>query len=267
MRKLVLSLIATFTLASCNQAKQSDTSFDNQAKTIEEHGRRIAGVLGCTGCHGADLAGKDWSAPDFIIIWTSNLSVELPKYDDEAFRRALQMGYRHDGSEMWDMPSFLFSELSESDLVALTAYLRKVPPTGKSHPRPILLEQALKEIKQGIYKSSVAEAKNRSGTFPPDAGPQHRLGRYIARATCAECHGMDLRGGVPYPGAPPRPDIRMVAAYDKSDFVNLMKTGKAAGGRELPLMSGVARGRYSQFTKAEVDALYEYLKAVSASNP
>jgi cytochrome c553 len=267
MRKLVLSLIATFTLAGCNQSQQPDTSFDIHGETKEEHGRRIAGVLGCTGCHGANLAGKDWSAPDFITIWTSNLSVELPKYDDAAFRRALQRGYRHDGSEMWDMPSFLFSELSEGDVVALSAYLRKVPPTGKSHPRPILLEQALKEIKQGIYKSSATEAKERAGTFPPDAGPEHKLGRYIARATCAECHGMDLRGGEPYPGAARRPDIRMVAAYEKTDFANFMQSGKAAGGRELPLMSGVARGRYSKFTKAEVDALYEYLKAVSATNP
>lgn len=267
MRKLVLSLVATAILFGCGQSKPPVTSFDNISDNQEAHGRRIAGVLGCTGCHGANLAGKDWSAPDFSIIWTSNLSVELPKYDDAAFRRALQQGYRHDGSELWDMPSFLFSELSEDDLVALTAYLRKVPPTGKSHPRPILLEPALKEIKQGIYKSSAAEAKERAGTFPPDAGPQHKFGRYIARATCAECHRMDLRGGVPYPGAQPRPDIRMVAAYDRKDFIAFMKTGKAAGGRELQLMSGVARRRYSQFTTAEVDALYEYLKAVAASNP
>lgn len=267
MRKFVFVLMTTATLVGCGQSRPPATSFLNISGDQEAHGRRIAGVLGCTGCHGATLEGKDWSAPGFSIIWTSNLSVELPKYDDAAFRRALQKGYRHDGSELWDMPSFLFAELSDDDLAALTTYLRKVPPTGKSHPRPILLEQAQKEIKQGIYKSSAAEAKERAGAFPPDAGPQHKLGRYIARATCAECHGLDLRGGVPYPGAQPRPDIRMVTAYDKADFITFMKTGKSAGGRELQLMSGVARGRYSQFTKAEVGALYEYLRAVAASNP
>lgn len=267
MHRFMLCLLAITFVTGCSPQKQQAIRFDNQSDSEAAHGRRIAGVLGCTGCHDSNLAGKDWSAPGFAIVWTSNLSVEMKKYDDAAFRRALQKGYRYDGNELWDMPSFLFSELSETDLVALTTYLRGVPPTGKSHPRPILLEEALKEIKQGIYRSSAAEAKLRAGTFPPDAGPQHRLGRYIARATCAECHGMDLRGGTPYPGAPPRPDIRMVAAYDKADFVKLMKTGKAAGNRELQLMSGVARGRYSQFTPREVDALYEYLKALSVTNP
>lgn len=267
MRKFAWSLIAAVFLAGCSQSKPPTTGFEQLSGNDKAHGQRIAGVLGCTGCHGPNLEGKDWSAPGFSIIWTSNLSVELPKYDDAAFRRALQKGFRHDGNELWDMPSHLFSELSEADLVALTKYLRSVPPTGESHPRPILLAAALKEIKQGLYRSSAAEAKARAGTFPPDAGPQHKLGRYLARATCAECHGMDLRGGVPYPGAQPRPDIRMVAAYEKSDFVKLMKTGKAAGNRELQLMSGVARGRYSQFTEKEVNALYDYLKAISAKEP
>ncbi len=267
MRNFALSLIAAVFLAGCGQSKPPATGFGQISGSEKEHGQRVAGVLGCTGCHGANLTGKDWSAPDFSIIWTSNLSVEMPKYDDTAFRRALQQGYRHDGSELWDMPSFLFSELSEYDVTALVSFLRTVQPQGKSHPRPILLEQAKNEIKRGIYKSSALEAKERAGTFPPDAGPQLKLGRYIARATCAECHGMDLRGGVPYPGAQPRPDIRMVAAYDKVDFAAFMKTGKAAGGRELQLMSGVARGRYSQFTSAEVDALYEYLQALSVIDP
>jgi cytochrome c1 len=39
-----------------------------------------------------------------------------------------------------------------------------------------------------------------------------------------------------------------------------MRTGKALGDRELPMMSGVARGRFVHFTDEEVRDLYAFLK-------
>ena len=260
-------LIASLLLTGCDGQQQADVGFDQVSSNTKRHGERIAKVLGCIGCHGNELTGKDWSSPGFATMWTSNLSVELPKYDDMAFQRALQKGIRRDGSELWDMPSFLFSDLSESDLSALTSYLRSVPSKGASHPRPIFMDQARKEMAEGIYKSSAVEAREKNELSVPDTGEQHRLGRYIVRATCAECHGMDLRGGVPYPNAQPRPDIRMVAAYDKSDFVKFMKTGKAAGNRELQMMSDAARGRYSHLTPEEVNAVYDFLGALAKADP
>jgi cytochrome c1 len=41
-----------------------------------------------------------------------------------------------------------------------------------------------------------------------------------------------------------------------------MRSGKAAGNRELRLMSGVARGRYAHWTDQEVDDLYAFLSAM-----
>ncbi len=40
-----------------------------------------------------------------------------------------------------------------------------------------------------------------------------------------------------------------------------MREGVALGGRELRLMSRVARGRFSAFTEQELDALFAYLQA------
>jgi hypothetical protein len=56
----------------------------------------------------------------------------------------------------------------------------------------------------------------------------------------------------------------MVAAYTREDFRRLLRTGKAPGNRELSMMSGVARGRYRHFTDGEVDAVYDYLRAIGA---
>ena len=44
-----------------------------------------------------------------------------------------------------------------------------------------------------------------------------------------------------------------------------MRTGKAAGNREIGLMSTVARGRFSQLTDAEVAAVHGYLRALAES--
>jgi len=38
-----------------------------------------------------------------------------------------------------------------------------------------------------------------------------------------------------------------------------MRRGKALGNREVPLMSRVARGRFSHFTDQELRVLYTYL--------
>jgi hypothetical protein len=65
--------------------------------------------------------------------------------------------------------------------------------------------------------------------------------------------------------APARPNLRMVGGYSREDFATLMRTGKGMGDRELKLMGGVARWRYSRFTVREVDAVYDYLVELTRS--
>jgi hypothetical protein len=59
----------------------------------------------------------------------------------------------------------------------------------------------------------------------------------------------------------------VIAGYDEPAFTRLMRTGKALGDRELPMMSGVARGRFVHFTDEEVRELYSFLKNVVAAGP
>ncbi|HEX8573884.1 MAG TPA: c-type cytochrome [Allosphingosinicella sp.] len=228
------------------------------------HGERLATVLGCNGCHGKDLTGEDWSDPQWGRLWTANLTRAVPRYaDDKALERAIRGGIGHDGRELWGMPSHLFTHLGESETKAVIAWLRTHRPAGKDHPLPTFGPRAKSEIAAGTWRSSAADVRKESGSWPPDAGPGHALGRYIVRATCSECHGLRLEGDRDQEQDKPAPPLAVVAGYDRAQFRTLLRTGKPIGGRELRLMSGVARWRYSRLTEAELDSVHDYLKAVA----
>jgi cytochrome c553 len=271
MRRLLLLGLCLTWLSACGPGEKvpsvAAVSFATVSTDKVEQGERIASVLGCTGCHAADLTGNDWSDPEFAAMWSSNLTVFVPTVSDAQLQKSITGGRRPDGSELWGMPSFLFTQLAPGDMTALLAFLRSKPPKGAARPRPVFFAAARKEMAEGFFKSSPAEVAEYGNISPPDMGAGHNLGRYIVRATCAECHQMNLRGGTPYPGAEPRPDIRIAASYDLKDFRRLLHSGVAPGERKLGLMGQVARNRYSHFTDAEIAAIHGYLKAVAAKDP
>lgn len=246
------------------QAQQQPVAFVRVTSDPLVHGERVARVLGCTGCHGADLTGKDWSEPGFGRLWTSNLTRAVPHYTDPQLERAIREGRRYDGTELWAMPSHLFTHLDRRDMESLTAWLRTQRPTGEVRPLPEFGPLARREIEAGEWRSSAADVQREGNRWPPDAGAGHALGRYIVRGTCAECHGMDLAGDRDQEKDRPAPPLEVVAAYDREQFRHLLRTGEPIGGRELRLMGEVARGRYAHLTDAETNAIYDYLRAVAA---
>lgn len=269
--RIILACAALLGIAACSEpsdpvaAAQPPVQFQRASADLTAHGKRVADVLGCTGCHGEDLAGEEnWNEPGFGRLWTANLTRSVPRYSDEQLAAVIQSGVRPD-RELWDMPSHLFTHLTADDMAALIAFLRSRPPTGEVRPEPVFQDGARREIAAGTFTSSGAQVKKKGALWPPDAQPA--LGRYIVRATCAECHGLDLRGGQPNPEAKPRPDLRIAAAYDAEQFRRLLRTGVAAGNRELTLMSDVARGRYKHLTDAEIHAVHSYLKRVAEVAP
>jgi len=96
---------------------------------------------------------------------------------------------------------------------------------------------------------------------PPDtAQPQAAAGRYLARTTCAHCHGTDLRGASNPDFTAPA--LQIVAAYSPEAFTQFLRTGVALGGRELRVMSAVARKQLHDLSDDEIAALYSYLHAI-----
>ncbi len=222
----------------------------NAAARID-HGKRIADVLGCTGCHGDKLQGER-----FYELYASNLTRELPKYSDAQFEQLMRAGKHPTGREVWGMPSEIFQHLSDPDLAALMAYLRSLPPAGQpTQPRLAFEKVTQEQIAKGEFKPAADFVREEKALAPVDLGTRHALGRYISRVTCAECHGAELKGRG-------NPDLIVAGAYSPEEFDRLMTKGIPTGGRKLkPLMEQVSRKRFSQMTPRERDAVYAYLKA------
>jgi len=232
-----------------------------------QHGERLSAVLGCVGCHTPDLTGEDWSDPDLGVLWTANLTRSAADYSEDDLAAMISEGRRPDRALM-DMPSYLFSEIHPDDLAALVSYLKTLPVTGAKHPEPTVGPQLARNIESGDFKDSVQWVAEMKPQAPPDLGPEHSFARSILRATCAECHGMNLEGSnEQLMDAPPRPSLRIVAAYSEEDFSSLMKTGLGLGGRQLKLMGGVSRWRYSRLTDSEIKAVYDYLAELAKHAP
>jgi mono/diheme cytochrome c family protein len=219
-------------------------------------GDRLAHAFGCTDCHRPNLEGA--FIPDFGV-WSLNLTQLATTFSDQDFDRAIRHGLRPDGTSVAEfMPSDAFQYMGDADLGDILAFIRAHPPHGVVHAVPshgIVLRFAL----------LIGRAKTGQMWFPLqkpalDPGPKYDRGRHLAMTACGECHTTELHGAIPPQSGQP-PNLSIVAAYDRAAFLKFMHTGKAAGNRELPMMSAVARVRISHLGDADLNALYDYLVA------
>jgi mono/diheme cytochrome c family protein len=220
-------------------------------------------VLGCTGCHGKDLAGKNFleDEPEMGTLYASNLTQVAPHYTDAQLDENVRRGIHPTRKDLWAMPSEVFHDLSDADEAALIAYLRSLPPAGRPTPPPRPSALALKGVAAGQFKTAAQMILQYQAKPLADLGPRYALGRYIASVTCAECHGSDLTGINGIEAGLNSPDLIVVGGYSRADFEHLIDTGIPVGGRKLQLMDKVATNRFSHLTEHERDALYAYLKA------
>jgi mono/diheme cytochrome c family protein len=255
--------------AACQQeehqpqpAQPPETTFDgaqvsNAAMKIA-HGRRVATMLGCNGCHGPKLQGDLFEDdPKFGTLYAANLSLALQHYSDADIEKLLREGRRPNGRDVWFMPSETFQHLSGPDMRALIAFLRSVPPGGKVLLPASIKQGAWGEIQGAVMVPAAEITAKTKDARPADLGEEHALGRYITGVTCAECHGHRLEGTKDL-----TPDLIIAGAYSRDEFERLMTTGTPKAGRKIkPLMSEMGRERFSRLTPHERDALYAYLKA------
>lgn len=220
-------------------------------------GRRVAKLNGCHDCHGQQLEGLLFHDEMPIIrAWGTNLSRTLAQQSDADLDRAVRHGVAADGRRLWIMPSSAFAHLSDQEMADLTAYLRTYKPTGETQPRFQIGPVGRLGVLLGQFKSEPDAIAANGALNLEDLGPEHALGRQVARA-CVECHGQKLEGG----GILKSPNLNMVASYDPADFERLLRTGVAAGDRKLGLMSQVAPARFNALSSQEIAALQTYLKA------
>ncbi|HEX5264215.1 MAG TPA: c-type cytochrome, partial [Phenylobacterium sp.] len=220
-------------------------------------GQRIATVFGCHDCHGADLTGRlFFDEMPVAKVAAPNLALAMAHQSDQDLARAIRTGVAADARSLWIMPSDAYSLLSDAETSDLIAYIRTFPAKGAPQPAKTLGPVGRLGVLIGKFRSAPALLKASHGEGLPDLGPRFADGRVLARA-CVECHGPDLKGLA----AVKSPDLAIAGAYDPDDFEKLLRTGVAAGGRKLGLMTESAPGRFNALSHEEISALHAYLKA------
>ena len=102
-------------------------SVPTDAESVEE-GRRLASIY-CAGCHGTDMAGKDFfNDPAIAVVDSPNLTRGKggigEQYSDADWVRAIRHGIDSQGKALFIMPSKDFYHFSDEDLGQLIAYLK-----------------------------------------------------------------------------------------------------------------------------------------------
>lgn len=222
---------------------------------------RLARVLGCLSCHGEGLKGKImFEAPGVAKVFAPNLTEIASKASDQQLAAGIRQGIGHDGRGLFIMPSAMYSRLTDRETSALVHWIRTLPRAPGQRKGMSAGPIGRLGLVLGTFRpvpEIVAEYRTQ---VPIALGPEHEAARHLAATACAECHGPALIGGSAGPDEK-APDLNLVAGYDPAQFKALMRTGRPPTGKDLGLMTTVAKQDFSHLTDAEIDALYAYLLA------
>lgn len=246
--------------------------YADQASQIA-HGRRLATLFSCNGCHGEDYAGRDFGAIVPIVegLWASNLSRTIPAMSDADLERLLREGV-HPDREIYVMPSKQTQFLSERDMAALIAFLRTIPPVGEPTPLPPAGFEAavtarlpddywltVQEREKRPYHNAAEEVAYFAAHQPPDLGAASARGRMIASSLCSTCHGAALDGL-----GEPAGDIQGALAYDDAAFDRLLTESIDRTGERVTVEWGF--GHEAQpLSAAERRDVIAYVRALARS--
>jgi mono/diheme cytochrome c family protein len=235
-------------------------------------GRHLSQVR-CAGCHAPDLSEPDLlsggtenflnlpGGPSLGTLLAPNLTPagSIGKATDLEVARAIRQGISVQGGPLVVMPSPGFRALSDSDLAALIAFLRALPPVP--HQVPARKLNLLAYLVLGLHKAEDSVVP--PVTWPvPDvpADSTVAFGHYMVEYLgCRECHGPLLRGGTPGQLAPLGPDlVGMAQTHDLTAFELAVRHGVKTSGPAMDpgLMPWPS---FSRLTGAEVGAIFQYL--------
>lgn len=237
------------------------------------HGKLLAS--GCYECHGDKLEGKDFfNDPNIGTIYTPNITSgkgsAVAKFTDKDWVRAVRNGVAPDGRGLFVMPAQDFHHMSEADLGAVIAYVKRVPPVDKDPGKTDLKWMGKLLIGIGAFGNVIpAEEIDQKAGFAeshPSPGITTEYGKYLVDISgCRSCHGKELngfKGGDPK--SPPSPNLTpggVLANWSQEDFIKIFRTGSTPEGITLnnKFMPWKAIGNYPD---EYLTSIYLYLKSL-----
>ena len=172
----IASLILASSLVAAGRAQNKvGTSLDPQNFGQIERGRYLAIAGDCASCHtvpgsGQPFAGGRPIETPFGVVVGANITPDpetgIGAWSDELFVRALREGKGHDGQLLYPaMPYPYYTKLTESDALAIRAYLNTVKPVHNavvSNKLPFPFD-----VREGMAAWNALYFK--SGEFKPDS--------------------------------------------------------------------------------------------------
>jgi mono/diheme cytochrome c family protein len=103
---------------------------------VVERGKYLVTIGICQGCHMPNLAGGRRTGGNISANITPDRETGIGAWTDEQIIEAVRNGKRPDGSRVRpSMGVFWYHDLSDTDMRAIVAYLRSVPPVRLKHER------------------------------------------------------------------------------------------------------------------------------------
>ena len=236
-----------------------------------ERGEHIVRAVGaCTLCHGEDFGGSTYAdmGPVGRVVGPNLTRGRGGRGDftDADWVRAIRFGVRRDGTSLVMMPSEVFTNFNNADLMSIVAFLRTVPPVDREMPltRFGALGRALIAVGQ-LKILAAPKTVHRPETERAGSTDDVARGRYLAEVSgCLGCHGPGLSGGpvAGPPGLPPAANLTPagLGSWQEADFVRAIRAGVRPDGSAInPFMPWAS---YATMRDDELHALWAYLRSV-----
>ncbi len=260
-------------------------------RTIEEkEGRHLLQVAEGCGCHGPNFAGWRAGKADtlpksspwgerfvgpFGVIPAPNITPDkdtgIGAWSDADIEQVLRAGVRRDGTFIHPlMPYPVYAGMTDADMTALIAYLRRLKPVRNPVPK----------------RQLTADVPEPGNARPPAAARPTEpvaLGGYLVNnvSGCADCHtpgsepgregpGLAFAGKIMEAGGQKvvasniTPDKETgVGSWSAADIARYLRTGRRPdGGLAQSLMAGLIVTSFSHYTPGEARAVAAYLKSL-----
>jgi mono/diheme cytochrome c family protein len=236
-----------------------------------ERGHHLVLAVGeCSNCHGDNLAGK-LAEDNLLFARLANTNLTRGKggvgatFSDADYVRSIRYGVRRDGKPVIFMPSEAFNNFSDSDLGAIIAYIKTMPPVDATYPPPRIgpIARVLSLMADFLLVPAAKIDRKTSRAAPVEVGVTKEYGNYLMKAGgCMSCHNPNLSGGAKIEGIPAANLTPTgIGKWSEADFMKVLRMGVRPDGR---ILSAVMPWPYTKnLTDDEIRAMWMYVQTVS----